>query len=197
MKNITFALTLICALFAAQTATAQVSVDEVEFKKGDIELGLGIGIIPTFTSRNAKTVIPPVSFMLGYRIKQFVSVGAYAAFSSTDGYDVESIHDQIPNGEPVLKNDFYLFGARLEGHFNKERIDFYGGAMVSYNFSDITTLLEPGDKMPENIEIEEDNGGFKYSGYVGLKYMFTKHFGAFGEIGYGASVINLGITAKL
>ena len=70
--------------------------------------------------------------------------------------------------------------------------------MISYNKSFIKTELEPGDPMPENIEIEEgwSNGGFKYSGYVGIKYMMTKHLGLFGEIGYGASIINLGLTSK-
>ena len=197
MKNL-LTLTILCfVLFATQNVFAQnVTKEEVEFKKGDVELSLGVGILPTFISQNAKLRVLPVSFMLNYRIKQFVSVGAYAGFSSTNGYDVENIFDEKPTGAPVLRNDFYIVGGRVEGHFNREHTDFYGGAMLSYNYSNITTDLKPGDKMPENIEIEKDNGGFKYSGYIGLKYMMTKHLGVFGEIGYGASLINLGLTSK-
>lgn len=201
MKNliaIIFAITLVgLATDAKAQKATDVTVDEVEFKKGDIEFSLGVGLLPTFTSNNAKARILPISFMANYRIKQFLSIGGYAAFSSTNGYENRQNNDEIPETDPVLRNDFYIFGIRTEGHFNRERMDFYGGAMVSYNYSKITTQLEPGDKMPEDIIIDEkDNGGFKYSGYVGLKYMMTKHIGAFGEIGYGASIINLGVTTK-
>ena len=196
MKNSIFFFALFTFTFFTTNMYAQPFTDEVEFKKGDIEIGLGIGLLPTFVSENAKTKIPPVSIMLGYRIKQFFSLGAYAGFSSSDGYDVASIFDDPAPEDPVLRNDFYILGLRAEGHFNRERTDFYGGAMISYNYSDITTELKPGDKMPENIEIEKDNGGFKYSGYIGLKYMATKRFGIFGEVGYGVSLINLGLTSK-
>ena len=196
MKNVLSILALSLALLTTQTLYAQASVDEVEFKKGDVEIGLGLGIMPTFVSQNATTRILPLSLMVSYRIKQFVSLGAYAGFSSTNGYDTPNIFDEIPTEGPVLRNDFYIVGLRAEGHFNRERTDFYGGAMISYNYSDISTELEPGDKMPENIEIETDNGGIKYSGYVGMKYMMTKHLGLFGEVGYGASLINLGVTSK-
>lgn len=197
MKNLLPVIALCCALFVSQNVFAQnVTTEEVEFKKGNLEFGIGIGILPTFKDPSAKTRILPVSAVLSYRIRQFVSVGAYAGYSSTNGYDTESIFDELPSEGPVLRNDFYIFGGRLEGHFNRERTDFYGGAMISYNFSKITKL-DPDIERINGIEIEDgNNGGFKYSGYVGLKYMMTKHLGLFGEIGYGASLINLGITSK-
>lgn len=199
MKNLLplFALCLI-TLFTTQSAFAQnVTKEEVEFKKGDVEFAAGVGLLSTFVSKNSKSRIIPLSFMMNYRIKQYISVGAYAGFSSTNGYQSqENIADEIPIDVAVVRNDFYLVGARLEGHFNRERTDFYGGAMISYHVSDVQKLDPTVDRV-EGIIIEEGtNDGVKYSGYVGMKYMMTKHFGVFGEIGYGASLINVGLTSK-
>lgn len=203
MKNLLPIFTFCLALFATQNLFAQkksnptdVTRAEVEFKKGDVEVGVGVGLLSTFVSGSSKSRIIPVSVMLNYRIKQFVSVGAYAGYSSTNGYQNESINDQIPSEGAVMRNDFYIMGGRLEGHFNRERTDFYGGAMISYNISDVQKLDPTIDRI-EGIIIEEGRqGGVKFSGYVGMKYMVTKHLGFFGEIGYGASLLNLGLTSK-
>jgi len=181
----------------AQKLNTDITTEEAEFKKGDVEIGVGVGLLSTFVSKNSKSRIIPLSMTVSYRIKQFISVGAYAGYSSTNGYQSdESIFDEVPTTSAVVRNDFYMVGGRLEGHFNRERTDFYGGAMVSYHVSDVQKL-DPNIDRVEGIIIEEGkNGGWKYSGYVGMKYMMTKHFGLFGEIGFGASLINLGLTSK-
>ncbi|MFK7807044.1 MAG: hypothetical protein AB8F74_04500 [Saprospiraceae bacterium] len=198
MKNLLPIITLCLALFMTQTISAQnVTKEEVEFKKGDVEFSAGVGLLPTFISKNSRARIIPLSVMANYRIKQFISVGAYAGYSSTNGYQSEeNIADEIPMETAVVRNDFYMVGGRLEGHFNRERIDFYGGAMVSYQISDVQKL-DPDVNSVEGIIIREGvSGSWKYSGYVGLKYMMTKHFGLFGEIGYAASLVTVGLTSK-
>ncbi|HHS95035.1 MAG TPA: hypothetical protein ENJ45_00475 [Phaeodactylibacter sp.] len=199
MKKLLPIIALITLLFSTQNLQAQnVTREEVEFKKGDIELTAGVGLLSTFVSKNTKSRIIPLSFSFHYRIKQFLSVGMYSAFSSTNGFQPESDtkNDEIPIETAVVRNDFYLVGARLEGHFNKERIDFYGGAMLGYSFSDVSKLNPDVDRVEGIIIREGLHKTFTYSGYVGLKYMLTKHFGIFGEIGYGASLVNIGLTSK-
>jgi hypothetical protein len=203
MKNLLSILTLCLVLFASQTVSAQkksnptdITTKEAEFKAGDIEISAGVGLMSTFVSKSAKARILPVSVMLNYRIKQFVSVGAYMGYSSTNGYNTETKNDLIPATEAVMRNDFYIAGARLEGHFNRERADFYGGAMLSYNISDVQKLDPDIDRIEGIIIDEGRQGGFKYSGYLGVKYMVTEHFGLFGEVGYGASLLSVGLTSK-
>jgi hypothetical protein len=36
-----------------------------------------------------------------------------------------------------------------------------------------------------------------FSGFVGASYFFNKKIGAFGELGYGISLLNFGVTYRL
>ncbi len=195
MKNSIAILFALCfSLFTQQAFAQNVTREEVEFKKGDIELSMGVGLLSTFRSKNATTKVLPVNFTMAYRLNQNVSLGGYFAYSSTE-WEPKPVADEVP--DEYLINHFYLAGLRAEGHFNRERVDFYGGAMVAYNFSQIDTNIDPDDPQPEGVQIkDEDNGVFTYSGYVGVKYMMTKHIGLFGEIGHGASIISFGINTK-
>jgi hypothetical protein len=40
-------------------------------------------------------------------------------------------------------------------------------------------------------------GGFTYNVFVGGRYYFTDNIGAFAELGYGISILNLGLCVKL
>ena len=195
MKNSIVILIALCLTFvAAQSFAQNVTTEEVEFKKGDIELSAGVGLLSTFVSKNTSTKVLPVNFALNYRLSQNVSLGAYMAYSSTE-WKPQPTADEVP--KEYLINNFYVAGLRAEGHFNKDRVDFYGGAMLGVTKSLIDTNIEPDDKQPEDIEIEKDaKPVVTYSGYIGMKYMMTRHFGVFGEIGYGASLVSVGVTTK-
>ncbi len=195
MKNPILILIALCLTFVSTQSFAQnVTSEEVEFKKGDVELSVGVGLLSTFTSKSTTTKVLPVNFMLNYRINQNVSLGGYFAYSSTEWKPTPTA-DEVP--DDYLVNEFYVAGLRAEGHFNKDRIDFYGGAMLGVTKSNIDTNILPGDPQPEGVEIDYDpKTKMTYSGYLGLKYMMTKHVGLYGEIGYGASLITFGVTTK-
>ena len=67
--------------------------------------------------------------------------------------------------------------------------------MIGYNFSFIDSENIPGGRL-ENIEVEEYSDQITWSGHVGAKYLLTSHVGIFGEVGYGVSIVNLGITTR-
>jgi Outer membrane protein beta-barrel domain len=205
MKTIFTIVTLCCILFGIQSVSAQkkfdptdVTREQVEFKSSDIEITAGIGLFPTFNSPGAKARVIPISVILNYRIRQFLTVGGYFGYSSTDGYKDEKqkeLNPQFISG-PAMRNDLYIMGTRVEGHFNRERVDFYGGAMLSYNVSDVQKFDPNCDRILDIIIEEGRQGKFIFSGYVGMKYMITEHYGMFGEVGYGASLMTLGLTSK-
>ena len=172
--------------------------NDLRYKAGQVELQAGLGLVSTFVSMNAKTKIPPISLALNYRFKDFLSVGAYFGYSST-GYDgdmTDSHGDIIKEDEFSLRNNFYLTGIRFQGHYSSGQVDFYGGAMLGYNFSRISTnITDPGDR-PEGIVIEEGNL-ITYSGFIGLKYITPSKLGFYGEVGYGASLVTIGLTYRL
>lgn len=77
-------------------------------------------------------------------------------------------------------------------HFElNPKFDTYGGGMLGYN--SVREKAEP------NIQLigETDTKGFTYTLLVGGRYRFTEHIGAFLELGYGVTVINLGLNIKL
>jgi len=193
-------LTIALFLFTAQSSDAQNygHQEDMSFKAGQVELQAGIGLLSTFVSVNAKTITPPVSLAVNYRVKDFLSVGAYFGYSST-GYsdNVKDVHGNVTKeGQLKLQNDFYLTGLRIQGHYSQGQVDFYGGAMLGYNFSLIDTNITDLKNRPEGVIIEEGNL-ITYSGYIGLKYITPSKLGFFGEIGYGASLVTIGLSYRL
>ena len=170
----------------------------LDYKAGQVEIQAGLGLVSTFVSMNAKTKTPPVSLGINYRFKDFLSIGAYFGYSST-GYDgdmVDTHGDIIKEDEFSLQNNFYITGIRFQGHYSHGQLDFYGGAMLGYNFSRISTnITDPKDR-PEGIVIEEGNL-MTYSGFIGLKFITPSKLGFYGEIGYGASLVTIGLSYRL
>ena len=193
-------LTITLLLFVAQSSNAQNygRQNDLSFKAGQVELQAGIGLVSTFVSTNAKTKTPPVSVVLNYRVKDFFSVGAYFGYSSTAySGNAKDIHgNTIKEDQFKLRNEFYLTGLRLQGHYTQGQVDFYGGAMLGYNFSRIDTNIEEVKDRPEGVLIEEGNL-VTYSGYIGLKYITPSKLGFYGEIGYGASLVTIGLSYRL
>ena len=198
--NILTILTIFLINFVASSAAAQNygRQKDLSYKAGQVELQAGIGLLSTFVSTSTRTKTPPVSVAVNYRFKDFLSVGAYFGYSSTayKGNLKDSHGNVIKEDELKLLNNFYLTGLRFQGHYSQGQVDFYGGAMLGYNFSKIDTNIEEIENRPEGILIEEKSL-ITYSGYIGLKYITPSKLGFYGEIGYGASLITVGLSYRL
>jgi hypothetical protein len=95
------------------------------------------------------------------------------------------------------KYTYIIFGVRGSYHFNEllnvdnDKVDLYGGAAINYEHY----------KLKYNGDIDE--AYYKVSGgevdvqlHVGARYLFTDHVGAFAELGYGISPLQLGLHLK-
>ncbi len=165
------------------------------FKKGDIEFAAGMGIFPTFAKDDATIVVPPVSARLNIRVVPNFSLGAYAAFSSSEAHQVGLPGNAIRD----VDNEFYLFGLRAAAHTNRmDNWDIYGGAMLGYNVPkvDNTITKEKSDIDGPAFSRPAENE-FTYSAFVGATYYPVKNLGLFAEVGYGISIFNLGVSVKL
>ncbi|NGM64469.1 hypothetical protein [Sphingobacterium sp. SGR-19] len=168
IKNIAF-ITLACILYAT-TSAAQ------SFQKGDKMLNVGVGIAGGFGI--------PVGLSYEQAVSDRISVGAYAAFST----EKESFGDY-----GNWKYTHILAAARGSYHLkvNSTKFDPYGGIMLGYN---IASVKWDGD---DDAPFSTSAGGFLWAGHIGSRYWFSEKFGAFAEIGYGAAVLNIGVTFKL
>jgi len=76
------------------------------------------------------------------------------------------------------------------GFTNVPELDIYGGLMLGYNISKYSS--DSG-----NDSLADTYGsGLGFTGFVGGRWLFTEQFGAYAELGYGVSVLNLGVTYK-
>lgn len=194
MRYIFLSTLTLTLLSLTQFLSAQSDTD-IQFKKGDIEIAAGIGLMNTFVAKNTRAVMPPVSLTMGYRLKDNISIGTYMGYSKTNyvAPNEPAFDDPAP---PELTNNYFQFGLRGQGHFLRNRMDFYGGAMIGYNFSINNYSNLPPDGRLENLIVEDYSDAVVFSGHIGIKYLLTEHFGVYGEIGYGASLINLGLTTR-
>ena len=191
-----FILTLVLAFVAV---VAQAQMKPVKLAKGDLEFSTAIGLVPTFSADNAKTVVPPLSVRFDYYLSSNFSLGAYGAFSSTTSDRIDR-----PNGTiNYYENDFYLVGLRanaISNDLNHRRI--YGGLLLGYSMPDVTRtdiIEEPKDGVTTISPSfsREPRNQFIYSGFVGAKRYFSPRMAGFAELGYGVSLLNVGLTIKL
>ena len=70
-------------------------------------------------------------------------------------------------------------------------VDTYAGIMVAYN----SVGFDIDDPAFENL-FDTDLSGIVPGVYLGARYHFTDNLGAFLELGYGVSAVNLGLTVR-
>jgi len=94
----------------------------------------------------------------------------------------------------TAKWNYIVVGARGAYHYNGftdlPNLDVYGGAMLAYNIVKYKT--EGG-----GADLSNNYGsGIGLSGFLGGRWFFTDNIGAYAELGYGVSVLAIGVTFK-
>lgn len=176
MKKITI-LSALLFLFAV-TLSAQ------NYEEGDMNLNAGIGIGSAMTG---DLKLPPISASFEYGLAENIGVGVYF------GYATAGEEYNLSNGNSYRWDYQYIvMGARGAYHFFAEdNFDAYGGLMLGFN---LASASFSSDDIEERFVEEVDAGGFTYSLFAGARYYFNYRFGVFGELGYGVSFLNLGVT---
>lgn len=195
-----FRLTLFASLVMLSLTT--LNAQKTQFKKGDLDLALGLGILPTFVVDGAKVQVPPVSLRLGYRVSDNFSLSAFTAYSSSSQVQPDILTDNTVR----VENDFLMVGIRAAAHASRiENWDIYGGFSLGYNIPMVEkTLIVAEDAEPTRDDFDphrhtrQAENNFTFSGFVGATYFFKeKNLGVFGELGYGVSILNVGVNFKL
>jgi hypothetical protein len=164
------------------------------YQKGQQDLHLGVGLGTTLYGGGYRSILPPLNVSYEKGITENIGVGAYLGYASSR-YD----YDGFANLDYHWRYNYVILGARGAYHydlFKKPKLDTYGGLMLGFTFanarfhSDDPTIDEANYSSPAS-------GGITWSGFLGARYQFKPKLGAYAELGYGVSWLNLGLRMKL
>ncbi len=177
---------LLSSLFVCFLLAFGLSTAHAQFEKGQIDVNLGVGLLPTYLGSGFTSTLPPIGLSVDYGVTDNISIGGFASYSAAK-YDFSGFGS---NSE--WKYTYVIVGARGAYHFemSNEKFDPYAGALLGYNVASVTTE-------DDNIDTSSVSaGGFAYSVFLGARYRFTEKIGVFAELGYGISVLQLGLNVK-
>lgn len=93
------------------------------------------------------------------------------------------------------KWNYFVVGARGAYHYNGfedvPNLDVYGGVMLGYNI-----VKYSSDGNDQHLA-DSYGSGLGFSGFLGGRWFFSDKIGAYAELGYGVSTLNVGVTFKL
>lgn len=171
-------LLVIAVLFLSAGLSAQTI-----FAKGDKVASFGFGLGSNLNDwAGLKVVLPPIAASFEYGIvdglingNASIGVGGTLAYARSKGK-----HDSD------LKANSFVIGAKGSFHYQfVDKLDTYGGLMLGFKL-----------EKAEYGSWDDDNNELALSIYVGARYYFTENFAAYGELGYGIAVLQLGVAYK-
>jgi len=135
------------------------------------------------------------------KVRPAISVSADHGVWQVGGRDVVSLGGYVGNTgykysyeDYTAKWNYNIIGARGAYHYNGfeklSDLDVYGGIMLGYN------IVKYSSNDSEEYWGGSYGSGLGFSGFVGGRWFFGDKFGAYAELGYGVSVLNVGVTVK-
>jgi Outer membrane protein beta-barrel domain len=197
MKRLLVALLLCGALTNTVTTFAQSS----KTTPSRLTISTGIGLFPTYYKADESKGLLPINCIVGYDVAKNFGLGLFMGYSST-----KSSPDIFAEGtNSFITNKTKVVGLRAV--FRKEfseRVAGYGGSMLGYYHTDVkeynnTTkalvVREEGTPTPFNPKAKK--GKMSYTAFMGATIKVAKKVNLYGELGFGISIANLGITVRI
>ena len=166
---------------------ASASAQQPAFLKGDNVVSLGVGLGGYLGTGNwtgsgiKKTPLLVASFdhcIMDnlFDEKSSIGIGGLVGYKSIKWAD-------------YWKTTYIVIGARGSFHYALvDKLDTYAGLHLGYDIANTKWIGHDTGSAGAS--------GFSYGFFVGARYYFTDAIGAFAELGYGYSVLNLGVAFK-
>ncbi len=158
------------------------------FEAGTNVLSAGIGLGSTLGDYSFASESPGFSIQYDRGIWEagpgVISLGGYLGFKS------------YSYGTPDYSEKWHytIIGARGAWHWTEvpvENLDVYGGVMLSYDNLSYSVHDYNGNFAGNNY-----GSGVYLSPYVGGKYYFAGNLAGYAELGFGVSILNIGLAYK-
>ena len=192
----------------AMFITLSIFANAQSFKKGQVDINLGIGFGNTFIASPFTTSSTPVSIALEFGVSDALSIGGYFTSMKAEWQVSGTANCNSGNGNGNFAYTYIdkytwtynIAGLRAAYHFTpqNDKLDAYGGLMLGNNFASSTfsTVTSPYCDKHEVVFTGKDYGGFVAAAFLGARYRFTNNIGVYGELGYGVTYLNLGLNLR-
>lgn len=166
------------------------------FDTGTQIFAAGIGLGSSLGSFTHSSQIPAISLQYERGMWEagnsgVISLGGYV------GYKSFSYKTSAGSFESTSKWNYTIVGVRSAYHYqglDNDKIDLYGGLMLSYNILNYSYSDNSGSPSMSSGNYGSTAG---LTLYAGARYYFIDGVAAFAELGYGVSYLNLGVAFKL
>ncbi len=166
------------------------------FQKGQTDLFMQVGVLPTYLMDKAKIVLPPIGLRAEHRFGRQYSFGVEVAHSVSQKTDFFTPTEEVRE----YQNTSYFVGLRNAVHCDCQRaenIDLYGGLTLGYNLTYMEVLNGEFGPPEWHRDIRPRRGSLTYSGFLGIRYACGPWLSLSGEIGFGVSLVQLGVGIKI
>ena len=185
---------MLLMLFSASTINAQL-------QKSDAMFNLGLGLSSYYTSGSGfKVSLPPLEASYESFVGDNFSVGGFLGYYGAKYENEYEVAGIVFDTE--IKYSYLSFGALGNYHFvNDNTFNMYAGANLGY----VSAKTKVSYSIDEELFEEDDilnNAGAKASGilfgaHVGARYHLSESLALNAELGYGISLLKIGVSFKL
>lgn len=181
MKKIFITFFMLCAITAA-------SFSQATFVKGTNIFSAGIGLGSNYYGSGYKMTVPPIFASYEYGVvdnlfndgKGAIGVGGLIGYTGASWKYVDTSYNV----------NYMTFAAKGNLHYEfVEKLDTYAGLTLGY----YTVNHSVSDK---SIPWDGGAGSFAWGLNVGARYYFSPNIAGMAELGYGISVLNIGVSFK-
>ncbi len=189
MKNL-FLFALILILSNGLLAQ-QYSQPQRIFKKNQMDIQSGVGLLPLASILDGATMkMLPVSIEVNRMLGDHFSLGFFHGRSVAESRPIiisDGVSQRVTNrtSQTALKAAFHL--TRLDN------ADFYGGFMLAVNDSKFSVEKGDMDFLKTHHGIVSRKTKMTYTGFVGSRYAISSKWNLFGELGFGESILTVGL----
>ncbi len=169
------------------------SAEKMLYKKGQniVQAGIGIGGIGGFYGTSS---LPVISAGVDFGIHEFISVGGMIGYSTSRFEYPYLVVGQ--NNVYSYKYSYITIAGRGSYHapLDVKKTDIYGGLDLGYT---IVSAKVDG-QTPTGLVIAGASGSYFFFGiHVGARYYFSEKVAAYGELGYGFGILNIGVAFRI
>ena len=163
------------------------------FEKGTKVMSLGIGLGSSLLNYSGSNQTPALSAQFEKGTWEtrsgVISLGGYVGYKAYKYADKSLGYSE--------KWTYTIVGVRSSYHYtglNLDKLDLYGGVMLSYNILKYKYTDDYG--YSGNYNTGSYGSGAGFTGFLGGRYSFSKNIAVTAELGYGVSYLTLGLAFK-